>query len=696
MEKFQLLPKKQGNKGHVIDKRRVLLGRAEACDLVIPFPNVSSIHAVIEIGESGHKVFDMNSTNGTFIGGKKIVSAEIKEGDVVSFAGHSYVFKRHALEDLPPVLDMLESTDPSRVLPDLPSTPPQTPSPPDPSRMPQTPATPSPPIIEKKQQKDGLTRSLFFKKMPKAPVKIISEPVYPLAADPKAEMSEYIFEDIDTLYPIFQYQMNEDAVEVIILFQDRIYSVDYLPRKEKVYYLVGSDPQDKEDVEYAHLPKKDRVPFIDVKNNEVFINVLQGYQCVSISGKKQEGSSICLIDQDILRLAKDDLQIFIRRTDSPPLVKTAPFFRRNKDLRKYLFLMMLVLIPITLFISSLEINKDKDKEKNPERIATILYKKKVFKKPKPKKPKVKVKPKPEVPKPKTPPVVKKEIKPPKKIEKPIKKIVEKPKPVKKKIEKKAVTKKQPVKIKLAPPKKAQPIKAKVNRVAPKVSAPRKKKSPKIAVPKVKKRKFQTAKSKGNVDTYKAANFKSTLNSLLAKGGNTSSIKAVADADVSNLNTASVSGASSSATLKTAKVRSAVGSISGVAQGKLDSGRGTQGIVGKKDIYTAGVPGKTVILGGMDPDVIKSILLEHLPQFRYCYQKELDQQAQSFNGMVRMDFVIGASGHVTKTGLSSISGRLPSSVKGCIVKVLKGIRFPEPAGGGVVEVSQPFNFYPRMK
>ena len=694
MEKFQLLPQKQGNKGHVIDKRRVLLGRAEACDLIIPFPNVSAIHAVIEISETGHKVFDMNSTNGTFVGGKKIVSADIKEGDTLSFAGHMYVFKRYMLEDLPPVLDMLESTDPSRVLPDLPgktpsvSVPPKTPHTPENISRPTT-----PPVPDQKQEKEGFTK--FFK-MPKAPVKIISETVYPLAADPKAEMSEYIFEDIDTLYPIFQYQMNEDAVEVIILFQDRIYSVDYLPRKDKTYYLVGSGPQDREEVEYARLGKNDRVPFIDVKNSEIFINVLQGYQCFSISGKQQDGSSICLVDQDILRLAKDDLQIFIRRTDSPPLVKTAPFFRRNKELRKYLFLIMFLLIPITLFISSVEINKDKDKEKNPERIATILYKKKVFKKPKPKKPKVKIKPKVDVPKPKEAPIVKKkEIKPP------IKKIVEKPKPVepvKKKVKKQIVkvAKKQPVKIKITPPKKAKPIKAKVTRVAPKVSPPKKKRSAKIAVPKVKKRKFQSVKSKGNVDTYKAANFKSTLNSLLSKGGNTSSIKAVADADVSNLNTASVSGASSSATLKTAKVRSAVGSISGAAQGKLDSGRGTQGIVGKKDIYTAGVPGKTVILGGMDPDVIKSILLEHLPQFRYCYQKVLDQQAKSFNGMVRMDFVIGASGHVTKTGLSPVSGRLPASVKGCIVKVLKGIRFPEPAGGGVVEVSQPFNFYPRMK
>ncbi|MCY4524861.1 MAG: AgmX/PglI C-terminal domain-containing protein [Halobacteriovoraceae bacterium] len=717
MEKFELLPQTKGNKGHLIDKRRILLGRAEACDIIVPFSNVSAIHAVIEIGEDSHKIFDMNSTNGTYVGGKRVISTDIKEGDVISFANHSYTFKKYMIDDLPPILDMLDGTEPSRILPSgfrdqEESPPPPSPkissgvgTPPEKVSRPRTSPIPERKTLpEKKSRIPGISKPLFSKKMPKAPVKIVSEAVYPLAADPKAEMSEYIFEDIDTLYPIFQYQINQEAVEVIILFQDRIYSVDYLPKQEMVYHLVGNDPQNKHDVEYARLPRNERVSFIEVKNNEIFINVLQGYQCLSISGKKQDGNSICLLDQDILRLAKDDLQIFIRKTESPPMVKTAPFFRRNKDLKKYLFMMMIFLIPTILFISSLEINKEKDKEKNPERIATILYKKKLYKKPKPKpKPKKKLVVKKEEKK----PLVKPKPKPPKK--KVVKKVIEKPKPVVKKVPPKPVVKKSPPKVKInkplakkrpakkiAPPKKAKPIKAKVTKRLPKVAAPKKRSTKKIVAPPVKKRKFHSVKSKGAVDTYKAANFKSTISSLLAKGGNTSSVKSATSKVSANFSNTSVSSVSESATLKTAKIKSAVGSVSGAASGKLDSGRGTQGIVSKKDIYTAGVPYKTVILGGMDPDVIKRILLENLPQFRYCYQKELDRKAQQFNGMVRMDFVIGASGHVTKTGLTSVSGRLPASVKSCVVKVLKGIKFPEPAGGGVVEVSQPFNFYPRIR
>mgnify|MGYP000680699766 CR=1 FL=1 len=92
-------------------------------------------------------------------------------------------------------------------------------------------------------------------------------------------------------------------------------------------------------------------------------------------------------------------------------------------------------------------------------------------------------------------------------------------------------------------------------------------------------------------------------------------------------------------------------------------------------------------------VIRRILQDHIPQFRYCYQKTLDQSSAAFHGVVRLDFIIGASGHVTRAGVQSASKSMPGPVKGCVVNVLRGIKFPKPLGGTVVEVNQPFNFYP---
>ena len=114
---------------------------------------------------------------------------------------------------------------------------------------------------------------------------------------------------------------------------------------------------------------------------------------------------------------------------------------------------------------------------------------------------------------------------------------------------------------------------------------------------------------------------------------------------------------------------------------------------KRGIITAGLPGETVVLlGSMDPDIIRRILMEHLSQFRYCYQKELNTAPESFSGVINLVFSIGASGHVTKAGLGGGSDDLPSVVNNCVLDVLRGIKFPEPKGGGIVEVRQPMNFF----
>lgn len=96
---------------------------------------------------------------------------------------------------------------------------------------------------------------------------------------------------------------------------------------------------------------------------------------------------------------------------------------------------------------------------------------------------------------------------------------------------------------------------------------------------------------------------------------------------------------------------------------------------------------------MDPDIIRQILRENIPQFRYCYQKELDRYpGKKIADVIPLSFTIGASGHVSRAGVSGRS-RLSASVKKCVVNVLRGIQFPSPRGGGTVDVKQPMNFYP---
>ena len=108
---FQLVPDKPGHgvKENTFSKGRVLIGRTESCELVVPSDVVSAVHAILEISPSSAKIYDMNSKNGTFVNGNRVVAETIKVGDKISFGNVSFTFKKYEeAPELPPVLDVLE------------------------------------------------------------------------------------------------------------------------------------------------------------------------------------------------------------------------------------------------------------------------------------------------------------------------------------------------------------------------------------------------------------------------------------------------------------------------------------------------------------------------------------------------------------------------------------------------------------
>ena len=668
----------KGKRDLLIKKKRVLVGRVQACDIVLPYSDITAIHAVIEKNDKGFTVYDMNSRNGTYVNGEKIVAKSFGPEDKIKFSGHEFVIKEVGADDvLPPPLDILPVNE----------------------ELPQKP-------------KDLETPNVF----PRKEDSIVPRVDYPLAKDPKAEFSEYIFEDVEDLYPIFKYQSHQDAVEIIILFRDKIFSVDYLPfKKDATYHLVGNVSTNSNDIEYSYLGDKQRVPFVKVLGDEVFVDSLPGYELLSLSEKKGAkrdsfSSSICLTRDNILSFNKKDLSIFVRRTDSPPIVKCAPILRRDPQFKRYIFLVFLLMGALLAGMNYLKVDKEIEEEKAPERIATILYKKKVVvsknktvtktetkpKKVVQKKPIPKVKPKPKQIK----KAVAKTVTPqPKKIEKKVPKVVKvkkRPAPPKKVVKpvrkpKVAVKKKAIVK-RRKPPQKIK--KRQVTRVAKQNVSRKKSPRPKPGVG-ARKKTNVVSKARGAVDTYKSIDFKSTVSSLMAKGGAVKNVNVADSTDVTKGLSGVTGAGSEGATVKRSRLSGGVGSLAGAAAGKLDSGQGLEGISNKSVTYTAGIPYKTVVLGGMDPDVIRRILKEHIPQFRYCYQKELDRVKSPMSGVLKLNFIIGSSGHVTKAGVSARTA-LPVRLKGCVVNVLRGIKFPAPLGGGVSEVNQPINFYPNVK
>lgn len=653
---YQMAPvgKALNVKGNVFSKGRILVGRAESCEFVIPSGVVSAVHAVIEVTAKGAKIYDMNSTNGVYVNGEKVVAKDLSVGDEISLGNITFKFEEYiAAKSLPPVLDTLEPEKGEASV--LPKAMPR-PNPKTPESAPKLPKTPN---VEVEEEGPYI--------------------VYPLAKDPKADYSEYIFEDADDLYPVFKYPIDKHSVEVIILHKDRVYSVDYLPEKNGTYSIVGANPKSK-DIEFPYLGKKEKNAFIDIKNGSITVGQLPSYKMMHLAQNDMRDaneSNVLLGEDDIIKLLNSDLEIYVRRVPAPPKVKSAPLLGRDKSLRKYFFLiLLLIVLPLMAVGLFYEVDPEMDKEKDPERIATILYKQPL-----------KISKNKAVEKTKKAPEKKQKTKAkttPKKPEK------AKPKP---QPEKKPEAKKN---VQADPGSKKAPKKQQVKKVkkpAPKKTAVAKSAAASSSVKSATTRSAVKRPSKGVVDTYKSANFKSTISSLMAKGGSLKGAKTATSSSSTNIGSATVGGGVAT-NLRKAEVGSEVGSLTGAATGKLAESKGAEGLSAKKGIYTAGIPSETVVLGSMDPDVIRRILREHIPQFRYCYQKELDRSAsESLSGTIGLQFTIGASGHVSRAGVSSQT-RLPSNVKKCVVRVLRGIQFPSPLGGGTVEVKQPFNFYPK--
>lgn len=81
-------------KGQAIPiKRKLLVGRALACDLSILEPGLSRKHAELLVKDNQLIVRDLESANGTFVNKKKVGAVRLKPGDQVQFAEVTFSVK---------------------------------------------------------------------------------------------------------------------------------------------------------------------------------------------------------------------------------------------------------------------------------------------------------------------------------------------------------------------------------------------------------------------------------------------------------------------------------------------------------------------------------------------------------------------------------------------------------------------------
>jgi len=190
---------------------------------------------------------------------------------------------------------------------------------------------------------------------------------------------------------------------------------------------------------------------------------------------------------------------------------------------------------------------------------------------------------------------------------------------------------------------------------------------------------------------KAYEFK--MNSAMSSFMNSKS--PTVDANSASRSLASTSNVKSANTnsknLLKAQSSGAVGSLGESMNGAFNRDSGAKGLAAKGGIDTTYAAPKTVVMGSMDPELLRKILAEYLPQFRHCYQQELQKQ-EDVEGVLDMNFRIGKDGKVSKINIKAKDSRFSGGGVDCMASVLRLIDFPKPKGGGIVDVRQPLNFF----
>lgn len=215
--------------------------------------------------------------------------------------------------------------------------------------------------------------------------------------------------------------------------------------------------------------------------------------------------------------------------------------------------------------------------------------------------------------------------------------------------------------------------------------PKKSQQKKVAKSQSKKTKRSKTKAKTKAYSFKMA---SNVSSLFSNSKSVAVTNNDAPSTVST--TSTVSG--SLATKVNGTSSNKVGRMGSDAAGRSAASFGSKGLSSKSGRDTAYIQTETVVLGSMDPELLRKILQQYLPQFRHCYQQELAYNSEDIKGIVDLNFEISGGGKVGKIKVRAKDSRFSRKGTNCMAKVLAIIDFPKPKGGGRVAVRQPLSFF----
>jgi sterol desaturase/sphingolipid hydroxylase (fatty acid hydroxylase superfamily) len=98
----------------------------------------------------------------------------------------------------------------------------------------------------------------------------------------------------------------------------------------------------------------------------------------------------------------------------------------------------------------------------------------------------------------------------------------------------------------------------------------------------------------------------------------------------------------------------------------------------------------VVMGSLSKEHIQRVISAYRGQIRDCYETELAADAGTPSGKIVVKFAIAATGEVSEANEVQSTVGLPR-MEGCVRGIVTRMKFPKPAGGGIVIVNYPWTF-----
>ncbi|MEZ4815225.1 MAG: AgmX/PglI C-terminal domain-containing protein [Bdellovibrionota bacterium] len=283
------------------DQDKIILGRISSADFRIPSPQVSRIHALLEILPDGQlKLTDLASTHGTFVNGSKIVEAILRETDQVKVADVTIKLVRVAKPAMTAASSASAGASSSAVSPSVAPPPPAPAVPPPSIAVSSEPATP---VVPSAPREATVIRSL----------KSTASARGVLEGDPKAH----------------------EELEVTVYWEDTILAIDHYKRGRETITL-GDGVKSTYIVTEAGIPPMFR--FVEIKGSKVEVNLhpamkmsarINGHMYTHEDLMKSGKEKIELGPNDIAKVRIGNIHFFLMFVPDPPPLARGPVLDKD-------------------------------------------------------------------------------------------------------------------------------------------------------------------------------------------------------------------------------------------------------------------------------------------------------------------------------------------------------------------------------